>query len=80
MLVYNRDRDSGRVTIDKDGAPEIHYWPSAFDLNNMMNVRKPSSPPRPILSLPARSYVGGFPTCMTFWTAKYAGIYTTPLG
>eukprot|EP00884_Botryococcus_braunii_P009550 jgi/Botrbrau1/18597/Bobra.0367s0039.1 len=36
VLIYNRDRDEGYVTIDKDGQPEIHYWPSAFDRNNMM--------------------------------------------
>lgn len=39
VLIYNRDRDEGYVTLDKDGQPEIHYWPSAFDRKNMMRVR-----------------------------------------
>eukprot|EP00884_Botryococcus_braunii_P016652 jgi/Botrbrau1/3670/Bobra.0008s0004.2 len=36
VLVIVRDRDSGHITIDKEGLPVIHYWPSAFDRESLL--------------------------------------------
>jgi choline dehydrogenase-like flavoprotein len=36
FIVLTRDRDSGRVTIDKNGAPLIDYTLSDFDRSNML--------------------------------------------
>lgn len=60
VLIYNRDRDEGYVTIDTDGQPEIHYWPSAFDRKNMMRVRMRTTQFKPHVR--ARVCVWG---CMT---------------
>lgn len=38
-LVFCRDQDGGRVSIDGQGRPVLHYWPSARDQGNMMEVR-----------------------------------------
>lgn len=38
-LIYVRDRGSGRVSIDKEGKPRIHYWVDDFDGQSVMKVR-----------------------------------------
>lgn len=43
-LVFCRDQDGGRVTIDADGRPVLHYWPSNRDQANIMEVRKTPPP------------------------------------
>ncbi len=37
-LVITRDMDSGQVTIDSEGRPRLHYWPSKHDAANIMKV------------------------------------------
>ena len=37
-LVFCRDQDYGRVTIDREGRPVLHYWPSRRDQANIMEV------------------------------------------
>lgn len=38
-LVFCRDQDWGRVTIDGEGRPVLHYWPSTRDQANIIEVR-----------------------------------------
>lgn len=39
ILVYVRDKDSGRITLDAEGQPCISYWPSKADADSMLKVR-----------------------------------------
>lgn len=45
-LIFVRDRDAGRVTIDSSGRPCLHYWPSSYDQESIMQVGR-SNPPHP---------------------------------
>ncbi|KAK9785976.1 hypothetical protein WJX73_007918 [Symbiochloris irregularis] len=36
LLVYVRDKDCGRVKIDGNGMPQLHYWPSRHDRQSML--------------------------------------------
>ncbi len=37
-LVFCRDQDGGRVSIDGQGRPVLEYWPSERDRVNIMEV------------------------------------------